>query len=137
LRTNRSIPPCPVIPVLCYPDPSQAAEWMARAFGFSLRVRIASHRIQMHAGPGCFTIAHGAVAPNRSCIIQVRVEDASTHCEHARSEGATIVAAPTDHVYGEQQYTAEDFYGHTWSFTETIADVNPESWGGVSVALRD
>lgn len=88
-----------------------------------------NHRIQMHAGVGCFTIAQGTVVPNRSCIIQVRVEDTSTHCEHARSEGAKIIAEPTDHLYGERRYTTEDFYGHTWSFTEPIADVEPETWG--------
>jgi CheY-like chemotaxis protein len=29
----------------------------------------------------------------------------------------------------------DDFYGHRWDFTETIADVEPESWGGTSVKL--
>jgi hypothetical protein len=38
-------------------------------------------------------------------------------------------------MYGERQYNAEDFYGHRWDFTETIVDVEPESWGGTSVKL--
>jgi uncharacterized glyoxalase superfamily protein PhnB len=38
-----------------------------------------------------------------------------------------------DEVYGERQYNAEDYYGHKWNFTETFADVEPESWGGTSV----
>ena len=41
---------------------------------------------------------------------------------------------PTDHVYGERQYTAEDYAGHQWTFSETLADVAPEEWGGISVA---
>ena len=135
MRKNRSVPPCPVIPVLIYPDPSAAAEWLSKAFGFTVRLRIANHRIQMRAGEGCFTIAEGNVAPNRSCIIQVRIENALAHCERARRAGATILTEPMDHMYGERQYNAQDFHGHYWDFTETIADVEPESWGGTSVSL--
>lgn len=135
MLTNRSVPPCIVIPVLIYPDPSAAAEWLMKAFGFTVRLRIANHRIQMRAGDGCFTIAEGNIEPNRSHIIQVRVEDARAHCERARQAGAVILDEPTDHMYGERQYNAQDFHGHYWDFTQTLADVEPESWGGVSVAL--
>jgi len=135
MRKNRSVPPCPVIPVLIYPDPNVAAEWLSKAFGFTVRLRIANHRIQMRAGEGCFTIAEGNVTPNRSAITQVRIEDALAHCERARRNGATILTEPKDHVYGERQYNAQDFHGHYWDFTETLADVEPESWGGVSVNL--
>ncbi len=135
MRLNRSVPPCPVIPVLMYPDPSVAAEWLVTAFGFRVRLRIANHRIQMRAGEGCFTIAEGDVIPNRACVVQVRVENVPEHCERARRAGAKILTEPVEHVYGERQYNAEDFYGHRWDFTETIADVEPESWGGVSVEL--
>lgn len=135
MRKNRSVPPCPVIPVLIYPDPSAAAEWLSKAFGFTVRLRIANHRIQMRAGEGCFTIAEGDVKPNRSCITQVRIENTLAHCERARRNGAVILTEPKDHVYGERQYNAQDFNGHYWDFTETLADVEPESWGGVSVAL--
>jgi uncharacterized glyoxalase superfamily protein PhnB len=130
MRFNRSVPPCTVIPVLIYPDPSVAAEWLSKAFRFAVRLRIANHRIQMHAGEGCFTIAEGNVVPNNSHTIQVRVEDVKGHCERARQNGATILTEPQDHPYGERQYHAMDFYGHRWDFTETIADVAPEEWSG-------
>ncbi len=133
MRSNRSVPPCPVIPVLEYPDPSAAAEWLGKAFGFTVRLRIANHRIQMRAGDGCFTIREGNTAPNHSIIVQVRIEDVLSHCERSRQAGAKILTPPTDHMYGERQYNAEDFNGHWWDFTETIADVEPESWGGTSV----
>lgn len=135
MRHNRSVPPCPVIPVLYYPDPAIAASWLGNAFGFTVRLRIANHRIQMRAGEGCFTIAEGAVVPNHSCVVQVRVSDALGHCERARLAGAHILSEPTDHVYGERQYNAEDFHGHRWDFTESLTDVEPESWGGTSVSL--
>ena len=135
MRQNRSVPPCQVIPVLRYPDPGVAAEWLGRAFGFTVRLRIANHRIQMYAGGGCITVAEGNIVSNHSIIVQVRIEDALTHCEHARMAGAKILTEPKDHAYGERQYDAEDFNGHRWNFTETIADVEPESWGGISVNL--
>lgn len=135
MRTNRSVPPCAVIPVLRYPDPGAAAVWLERAFGFRVRLRIANHRIQMWAGDGCLTIAEGDVTPNGACTVQVRVEDAQAHCERARAAGARILSEPVDHAYGERQYNAEDFAGHRWDFTESVQDVEPESWGGVSVEL--
>ena len=88
MRLNRSVPPCSVIPVLIYPDPAAAADWLSNAFGCTIRLRIANHRIQMKAGDGCFTIAEGQVAPNNSHIVQVRIEDADGHCERARQNGA-------------------------------------------------
>ncbi len=130
MRQNRSVPPCPVIPVLRYPDPSIAAEWLGKAFGFTVRLRIANHRIQMRAGEGCFTIAEGDIVPNHSCVVQVRIENAQAHCERARQAGAIILTELTDHMYGERQYNAEDFYGHRWDFTETLSDVDPGTWGG-------
>ena len=135
MRYNRSVPPCSVIPVLVYPDPNVAAEWLGKAFGFTVRLRIANHRIQMRAGDGCFTIAEGNIVPNHSVLVQVRVEDVPAHCERARHAGARILTEPKDHIYGERQYNAEDFYGHRWDFTETLGDVDPESWGGTLVNL--
>jgi uncharacterized glyoxalase superfamily protein PhnB len=40
---------------------------------------------------------------------------------------------PTHFEYGERQYRAEDLAGHRWTFSETLADVAPEEWGGTSV----
>jgi hypothetical protein len=37
---------------------------------------------------------------------------------------------PTDFEHGERQYTAADLAGHQWKFAETLADVDPASWGG-------
>ena len=33
-------------------------------------------------------------------------------------------------LYGERQYGAEDFAGHRWTFTETLSDTDPQTWGG-------
>jgi len=49
------------------------------------------------------------------------------------THGAKILMGPTDFEYGERQYHAEDLAGHQWTFSETLADVAPEHWGGETV----
>jgi uncharacterized glyoxalase superfamily protein PhnB len=43
------------------------------------------------------------------------------------------VSPPTDYPYGERQCTVEDLGGHHWTFSQSIADVDPADWGGVLV----
>jgi uncharacterized glyoxalase superfamily protein PhnB len=50
----------------------------------------------------------------------------------AASHRAQIVQAPADYPYGHRQYTVEDLGGTRWTFSETIADVAPEAWGGAT-----
>jgi uncharacterized glyoxalase superfamily protein PhnB len=141
MKPNRSIPPDTVIPVLTYPDVRAAVEWLASAFGAVERVRIGDgHRAQMSIGAGAFVVAEPTAtrrppAPGEpaSASIMVRVEDVRAHCARARAAGATIVAEPADHMYGERQYSADDPAGHHWTFTESIADVAPEEYGSRTV----
>jgi uncharacterized glyoxalase superfamily protein PhnB len=65
--------------------------------------------------------------------VMVRVGDVNAHCERARSHGARIIMEPVDFEYGERQYEAEDHAAHQWTFSETLADVAPETWGGTLV----
>ncbi len=141
MRTNRSIPSATVIPVLVYPDVREAVAWLGAAFGFVERVQIGeSHRSQLSVGDGAVIVAdvHGERHPPRAGEVThsvvVRVEDANAHCEQARSHGARIVMEPTDFPYGERQYEAEDPAGHRWTFSETLADVDPAEWGGILVS---
>jgi uncharacterized glyoxalase superfamily protein PhnB len=140
MRPNRSIPAATVIPVLIYADVRDAVAWLAAAFGFVERVRIGDgHRAQLAFGDGAVIVGegHGDRRPPRprevTHSVTVRVDDARAHCERARANGARILMEPTDFEYGERQYSAEDLGGHHWTFSETIADVAPEDWGGESV----
>jgi uncharacterized glyoxalase superfamily protein PhnB len=110
-------------------------DWLCNAFGFVVRLRIGNHRIQLKVGDGCLVVAHGKVTADGAHLVMVRVADAASHCERARQAGARILAEPVDHPYGERQYNAEDFAGHRWTFTQTVADVAPEEWGGTPVNL--
>lgn len=132
--SNRSVPTASVIPELPYPDVPEASQWLCAAFGFTERLRIGSHRIQLVYGEGAMIAIERAHAPDgsRSSLL-VRVEDADAHHEQASAHGALIVDPPADHPYGERQYTAEDPGGHRWTFSESIADVDPASWGGTLI----
>jgi uncharacterized glyoxalase superfamily protein PhnB len=132
MQPNRSMPASTVIPVLAYPDVAEAVAWLGAAFGFTLRVGIGDHRAQVNAGDGAIVIAGGAPAGETHSrdSIMIRVADARAHCARARANGATIAMEPTDFPYGERQYTAVDAFGRSWTFSESIADVDPRDWGG-------
>jgi uncharacterized glyoxalase superfamily protein PhnB len=63
----------------------------------------------------------------------VRVDDVQSLHEQAMGQGATIVMEPTDFAFGERQLGVLDPWGHRWTFSQTIADVAPEEWGGQTV----
>ena len=125
---NRSVPPADVIPVLAYPDVRAAVEWLVRAFGFTERLRIGEHRAQLLHGGGAVIVTQGEPVVGS---VHVRVLDADAHREQAEAAGARIVNLPTDYPFGERQYTAEDFAGYRWTFSQSVADVDPADWGGV------
>jgi uncharacterized glyoxalase superfamily protein PhnB len=131
------MPSAQVIPVLVYPDVREAVAWLQAAFGFEERVQIGeSHRSQLRFGDGAVIVGDvsGERRPPRpgeeTHRVVVRVDDATAHCERARTHGAKIVQEPIDWEYGERQYEAEDPAGHRWTFSETLRDVAPEEWGG-------
>lgn len=146
MLANRSVPPCIVIPNLYYPDPGAAADWLCKAFGFTVRLRIGSnHRVQMKFGDGCLIVAEatgtkspaaeGTAVSHTAHLTMLRVPDADSLCERARQAGARILKPPTDYPYGERQCNLEDPFGHRWTLTQSIADVAPEDWGGTPVDL--
>jgi uncharacterized glyoxalase superfamily protein PhnB len=130
---NRSVPDATVIPVLAYADVAEAADWLCDAFGFRQRLRIGDHRAQLVFGDGAVIVTNGE--PGGPSRVHVRVDDAEGHHERAAAAGARIGHAPEDYPYGERQYTAEDPGGHRWTFSQSIADVDPASWGASSIDL--
>lgn len=131
MLTNRSMPECTVIPVLSYPDVTQAIDWLCHAFGFTLRLRIGDHRAQLAIGGGAIVITKECTALARTKgSVMVRVEDVHRHSVIAIGHGAHLISLPTDYPYGERQYTVEDIVGHRWTFSQTVSDSDPEEWGG-------
>ncbi|MEO8696963.1 MAG: VOC family protein [Acidimicrobiales bacterium] len=140
LQPNRSIPASTVVPVLIYPDVRAAVAWLTSAFGFAERVQIGDdHRSQLKVGDGAVIIGdvrgerRGPRSGEVTHQVMVRVADANGYFECAVAHGARVVSSPTDYEYGERQFTVEDPAGHHWTFSETLADVAPEDWGGTTV----
>jgi uncharacterized glyoxalase superfamily protein PhnB len=140
MRSNRSIPAATVIPVLSYPDVREAVAWLAAAFGFTERVRIGEdHRAQLSVGDGAVIVADTGGKrrpPDHSAIthsVIVRVADVQHRFDQANRQGAVKVLEPTEFPFGECQCTVQDPWGHQWTFSQTIADVAPEEWGGETI----
>lgn len=138
---NRSIPNAHVIPVLAYQDVDQAAAWLCDAFGFNVRLRIAHHRIQLNASMGAVIVREMRPSELGAKLgigqsVMTRVEDVDAHCAHARQYGVKITAQPQTWPYGERQYSALDFAGYSWTFSQSVADVDPCDWGGTPENLQ-
>jgi len=129
MSSNRSMPSSLIIPELPYPDVRVAVDWLCRSFGFKERLQIGNHRAQLTFGEGAIVVIQGSKS-NSSFSIMVRVTDMDSHFNRAKESGARIVSPPTNYPYGERQYTAEDLGGHRWTFSQTIADIDPQTWGG-------
>jgi uncharacterized glyoxalase superfamily protein PhnB len=130
---NRSMPRSTVIPVLAYRDVAAAVEWLCRVFGFRERVRIANHRAQLTFGDGDLIVTDAWKVDAQASVldaVMLRVADVDSHHAAACAHGATIVNAPADQLFGERQYSALDLAGRRWTFSQSIADSDPASWGG-------
>jgi uncharacterized glyoxalase superfamily protein PhnB len=127
------------MPELVYDDVEQALSWLCRVFGFSIRWQAGDHRAQLRVGDGVVVVRDrppdvepGEAVPGAHSSVLVRVEDVDAQHARALEGGARVIREPRGHPYGERQVTLEDVEGHRWTFTQSIADVAPEEWGGVS-----
>lgn len=148
--SNRTMPDTTMMPELVYDDVGEACEWLCRVFGFTERWRAGNHRAQLAFGDGAVVVMEtrvgGAGEPSAgvkhipepqdriSHAVMVRIEDADAHHSRASEQGAWILQAPKDFPYGERQYSAVDLGGHRWTFSQSIADLAPEEWGGTSAS---
>lgn len=135
---------------MLYEDVAAALEWLARAFGFTERLRLAGPDGSVtHAE---MVLADGVVRmgcpgphyrnPKRTGHINqqlyVCVDDVEAHFERARRAGAKILAVPEDQFYGDRRYGAEDPEGHRWYFAQHIRDLRrgdeEEAWRNAGIA---
>lgn len=128
---NRSMPPAVIIPELPYPNVRDAVDWLCRTFGFTERLRIGNHRAQLSFGEGSLVVTQRSNGSDASFSVMVRVDEIDSHYERVKQAGAQILSPPADYPYGERQYTVQDPGGHRWTLSQTIADVDPKTWGGI------
>jgi uncharacterized glyoxalase superfamily protein PhnB len=144
---NRSAPGAAVVPVLVYENVEQAVAWLCRVFGFKERLRAGApggpvSHAQLWIGDAAVMLGRQGAefrAPRPDEVSQyvvVHLDDVDGHYERARAAGATIVKPPLDMPFGERQYTAQDPGGHRWTFSQSVADVEPAKWGATVAASR-
>ncbi len=135
---NLSMPSATVLPVLEYADVPEAAAWLCRVFGFRERLRIGTHRAQLDVGSGTVVVAaaRDSAAPAGHSIM-VRVRQVDEHFRRTAAAGAAVLAEPQTYPYGERQYDVRDLGGHLWTFSQSVSDVPPQSWGGELVPAPD
>ena len=102
-----------------YNDAAVAIDWLARAFGFTVREKVENDegRIvhsQLVLDGGLIMVGQVGLPPDRTYPrsplavggantqgLAVYVDDADAHCERARAAGAVITVEPATQDYGE------------------------------------
>ena len=132
LPPNRSMPVSAVIPVLAYPEVRAAIEWLCSLCGFQEQLRIGDHRSQLEFRGASVVVTGGGatVTQGGTHSIMLRVDDVNALHSRMQSAGARVLGPPADFAYGERQFSVVDPGGHVWTFSQTIADIDPASWGG-------
>jgi uncharacterized glyoxalase superfamily protein PhnB len=130
-----------------YNDPAAAIEWLCRAFGFELRLKVEGDPgvivySELVYGEALVMISSmgpeaGKADPfvkkspasiggaNTQCLC-IYVDDVDAHCAHAVACGAKITRPPTTSDYGED-YWIDRAYGcldpeeHNWWFMQRLS----------------
>ena len=131
---------------LFYQDPARAIDWLCRAFGFEVRLKVEGEggRIEhseLVFGEGLIMVGSEGGASHRATPLPGRsprslggavtqalcvfVDDVDAHCERAKAAGAKVIEPPTTSDYGEEywsdrSYRAVDLEGHQWWFMQRM-----------------
>jgi uncharacterized glyoxalase superfamily protein PhnB len=138
-----------ISPSLYYQKPAEAIDWLCRAFGFEVRLKVEGDKgriehSELVYGDGlvmvgsigvgdakrpfkAFFKSPRALAGANTQSLMLYVDDADAHCARARTAGATIFMEPEVHDYGpdhwaDRSYGAVDPEGHHWWFTQRVRD---------------
>lgn len=128
--------------MLSYEDCAAALDWLAAAFGFRERTRMADAggrigHAEMETDQGVIMLASGPAGYESPATrskryertrewlkvpwavdgVLVYVNRVDAHYERARGAGARILTPPEDAPYG-RLYRAEDLEGHRWMFMQ-------------------
>jgi uncharacterized glyoxalase superfamily protein PhnB len=129
---------------LYYDDARAAIDWLCRAFGFEVRLKVEGdggriEHSELTYGEGVVMIASPAdkaekfpyikspsqVGGGNTQNMMVYVDDVEAHCKRAREAGAVVVTEMKTSDYGEEywsdkSYEARDFGGHHWWFAQRL-----------------
>ena len=131
---------------LFYEDAAKAIDWLCRAFGFEVRLKVEGEggRIEhseLTFGDGLISVGSAGGKSTRKeplpgmspralggAITQalfLYVDDVEAHCARAKAAGAQVIEPPTTSDYGEEYwsdrtYRAVDLEGHHWWFGQRM-----------------
>jgi len=131
-----------IVPYLSYKNGKSAIDFLAKAFGFEVRmVMPGPGESVMHAelGLGDAVVYLGTpdgydakrATKDRNSATLVYVDDVDAHCARAREAGAKIEREPVDEFYGDRVYNALDPEGQMWFFHTHVRDVSPDEMQAV------
>jgi uncharacterized glyoxalase superfamily protein PhnB len=131
---------------LYYQDPVRAIDWLCRAFGFEVRIKVEGpdgsiEHSELAFGEGLIMVGGDrkdrsewayrrsprSIGGANTQNLMVYVDDVEAHCQRARAAGARIVSEPATTDYGAEYWTdrgyeAEDPEGHRWWFFQRLRD---------------
>jgi uncharacterized glyoxalase superfamily protein PhnB len=142
-----------VCPAVFYEDASKAIDWLCRAFGFEVQLKIEGEggRIEhseLRFGEGLVMVSQAGGSSDRKRPLPTRspravggvntqmlaifVDDADAHCARARAAGGKVHEEPTTNDYGDdywsdRTYRVEDPEGHHWWFIQRVRDPQPRA----------
>ncbi len=131
---------------LYYDDAAAAIDWLCRAFGFEVRLKVEGDGGQIvHSelvyGEAVVMVAHSGSKPTHPKLppgasprsvggantqsLLLYVDALDEHCARARAAGANVIEEPALHDYGpdhwaDRGYGALDPEGHVWWITERL-----------------
>lgn len=126
---------------VCYQDPVKAIDWLCKAFGFEVRLKVEGddgriEHSELVYGEGVIMLSSakkdyeyrkspGALGGANTQSMMVYVDDVEAHHTRAKAAGAKILKEPETHDYGDDYwsdrgYEAEDLDGHHWWFMQRL-----------------
>ncbi len=126
---------------LVYDNPAAAIDWLVKAFGFEVRLRVEGdtgriEHAELSFGDGLIMMGSGrpgtthrkspqSLGGANTQGLAVYVDDVEAHCTRARAAGATIATEPMTSDYGDdywsdRNYEAVDPEGHHWWFMQRL-----------------
>lgn len=129
---------------LYYREAAAMIDWLCKAFGFSLRLKVEGDAGRVEHSEltygdavvmacderrgtkwGVDFLSPASVNGATTQGLMLYVDDVDAHCARARAAGARIVDEPAVHDYGEdywadRSYGALDPEGHLWWFSQRL-----------------
>ena len=135
-----------------YDDAAGAIDWLCRAFGFEVRLKVEGdggriEHSELVYGEALVMVGESGDNPRRPKFprrasprsfggantqsLMLFVDHVDEHCERARAAGAAVIEEPAVHDYGadywvDRSYGALDPEGHLWWFTERVRNAPGE-----------